>query len=132
VPLSVLRMGLAGQSTASGSACLPGCSCSWLTSPGGWDTGFYCFGAGQVEFGGPALNMGQGWWPSRRSSSPVRSARIMAMMALLRSRVWPGSQGPSHPFRLGECRVHQAQSNLRNSSASMPMIARTFRRGPLS
>ena len=33
------------------------------------------------------------------------SARIIAVMAVLRSRVWPGSQDTSHPFRLGACRA---------------------------
>src|SRR5579863_3930431 len=48
---------------------------------------------------------GQSRWPSWRSCSPVRSARTIAVMAVLRSRIWPGSQDTSQPFRSGVCRA---------------------------
>src|SRR6266851_5110700 len=48
---------------------------------------------------------GQSRWPWCRSALPATSARIIAVMAVLRSRTWPGSQDTSHPFRLGACRA---------------------------
>ena len=33
------------------------------------------------------------------------SARVIAVMAVLRSRLWPGSQDTSQPFRSGACRA---------------------------
>ena len=44
---------------------------------------------------------GQSRWPWCRSCSAAMSARIIAVMAVLRSRVWPGSQDTSQPFRPG-------------------------------
>src|SRR5271166_2335541 len=48
---------------------------------------------------------GQSRCPSWRSCSAVVSARVMAVMAVLRPRVWPGSQDTSQPFHSGTCRA---------------------------
>ena len=49
---------------------------------------------------------GQSRWPSCRSASPAVSARIIAVMAVKRSMIWPGSQDTSHScWRPGACRA---------------------------
>jgi len=61
---------------------------------------------------------GQSWCPSWRPGSVVVSARVMAVMAVLRSRVWPGSQDTSQPFRSGACRAVWALWSLTRGQGS--------------
>src|SRR5579859_2482368 len=55
---------------------------------------------------------GQRRCPSARSFSALVSARVIAVMAALRSRVWPGSQDTSQPFRSGVWRAVWAVRSL--------------------
>src|SRR5271165_611625 len=93
------------QSAASRSGCRLARSCSRLMSPGGWDALAIASGAVRPTSSAQPWTNGQSRWPSWRSCSAAVSARIIAVMAVLRSRIWPGSQDTSQPFRSGACRA---------------------------
>src|SRR5580700_5749663 len=87
---------LAAQSAASRSGCRLVCFCWRLRSPGGWEIRVIASGAVRPSSSAQLWMWGQSRCPSCRSGSAVVSARTIAVMALLRSRVWPGSQDTSH------------------------------------
>src|SRR5271156_1798443 len=72
---------------------------------GGWEIRAIASGAVRPSSWAQLWMWGQRRWLSCRSGSVVVSARVMAVMAVLRSRVWPGSQDTSQPFRSGACRA---------------------------
>ena len=77
----------------------------WLAPAGGWEA--LAIASGAVRPSSPAQlwMWGQSRCPSCGSCSAAVSARIIAVMAVLRSRLWPGSQDTSQPFRSGACRA---------------------------
>src|SRR6266568_3590791 len=63
-------------------------------------------GSGQAELCCQPWTCGQSRCPSRMSPSAMVSARIIAVIAVLRSRIWPGSQDTSHRcWGPGACRA---------------------------
>src|SRR5271165_3497899 len=75
-------------------------------SRGGWEARAIASGPVRPSSAAQLWMCGQSRWPSWRSSSAVVSARIIAVMAVLRSRIWPGSKDTSHPCGWpGACRA---------------------------
>jgi hypothetical protein len=80
----------------------------------GWRLGggCYCLGGGEAELGGPALDVGPEPVALVQVVPLATSARIIAVMAVLRSRAWPGSQETSQSLRPGACRAEWAVLSL--------------------
>src|ERR1039457_4958545 len=77
----------------------PGCplarSCWGARSRGGWESCAMASGAVRPSSAAQPWMWGQSRWPSCRSPWAAVSARIIAVMVMLRSRIWPGSQDTS-------------------------------------
>ena len=104
------------RQSAAAPGCSVGCLAVWLPAGlfllavevAGWLGDLRDrVGCGQAEFFGPALDVGPEPVPLVRGLvSAAMSARTIAVMAVLRSRVWPGSQDTSHCcWRPGACRA---------------------------
>src|ERR1035441_4645613 len=78
----------------------PGCplarSCWGARSRGGWESCAMASGAVRPRSAAQPSMWGQRRWASCRSAWAAVSARIIAVMVMLRSRIWPGSQDTSH------------------------------------
>src|SRR5438552_8498400 len=85
----------AGHWPASGSGRSLSRSCRWRGVPG-WEARLIASDSVRPSSSAQPWMKGQSWWRSFRPCSLVRSARVMAVMALLRSRARPGSQDTSH------------------------------------
>ena len=96
----------AGWSLAASEAVRsPSCFCWLLMSPGGWDARATTLRPVRPSSAPQPWMWGQSRCPSGRSRSAAVSARVIAVIAALRSSSWPGSQDTSQPCLLGACRA---------------------------
>ena len=122
-------VGLADQSAASRSGCRLAGSCWRLMPLGGWPTRAMASEPVRPSSSAQLWMCGQRRCSSWMSCSPTMSARVMAVMAVLRSTCWPGSQDTSQPgWRSAACRAVWAVCHLATTKDPSPGNGNGLRR----